>query len=216
MNKARSKARTKEWEDPEIRKRRVEGVRKAAFRRYEDQGERNKASARTKALFDDPAYREKHRRAMQKLGKQNRGKPRSAKGLSRSPEYKIWSGMIERCHNPKTVPYKNYGGRGIHVCDEWRGRGGFVRFIEHVGRRPSSELTIGRIDNDGHYEPGNVRWETRVEQMANRRITRHVTIRGETMTLTAWARHIGIAVPTLSRRLRLGWSDDKLLQPGRH
>ncbi len=213
MNKARSKARAKEWADPEIRKRRVESMRKAALKRYENQSERDRASARTKILFDSPTYRDKHQRAMQRLGEQRRGKPRGALGLSRTPEYSIWSSMIQRCHNPKFTQYKDYGGRGIRVCDEWRGRGGFAQFIDHVGRRSSPELTVGRIDNNGNYEPGNIRWETRIAQMSNCRRTRFVTIRGETMTLTAWSRRIGISAPTLSRRLSLDWPDDKLLQP---
>lgn len=101
-------------------------------------------------------------------------------GLSREPEHNVWSGMIHRCHNPDSKDYKNYGGRGIVVCDEWRSS--FQAFIEHIGRRPSDKHSIDRIDNDGNYEPGNVHWATRIEQNNNKRnnIKRKA---GETATL---------------------------------
>lgn len=98
-------------------------------------------------------------------------KTRTKHGLCESPEYKVWSGMVQRCTNPKYGQFKDYGGRGIKVAPEWMGRGGFKKWIEHIGRRPTDKHTIGRINNDGNYEPGNVRWETRDEQMKN---TRHV------------------------------------------
>jgi hypothetical protein len=82
--------------------------------------------------------------------------------------------MISRCKNPKNIGYKNYGGRGIRVCDRWRfgedGKSGYECFISDVGRRPSSDHSIDRYpDNDGNYEPTNVRWATRKEQRDNQR-----------------------------------------------
>jgi hypothetical protein len=71
----------------------------------------------------------------------------------------------QRCTNPNHVSYKNYGGRGIEFRFE-----SFKEFIEEIGLRPSPELTLDRIDNDGHYEAGNVRWATRLEQNSNRRV----------------------------------------------
>jgi hypothetical protein len=84
-----------------------------------------------------------------------------------TPEYYAWAASIRRCHNPRNPYYRNYGGRGIQVCDRWRKS--FANFLSDVGVRPSPELTLDRVNNDGNYEPGNVRWATRSEQNSNQR-----------------------------------------------
>lgn len=90
-----------------------------------------------------------------------------------SPEYQAWQHMKRRCYNPRVPGYKNYGGRGIAVCDEWREKGGFEKFLAHVGPKPHPDLSIDRINVDGNYEPGNVRWATAKEQMNNTRRNKH-------------------------------------------
>lgn len=84
--------------------------------------------------------------------------------------YRIWHDMKTRCHYPKNINFPDYGGRGISVCDEWRSS--FVAFYDYVSQLPhfgASGYTLDRINNNGNYEPGNVRWATSVEQRHNRR-----------------------------------------------
>jgi hypothetical protein len=89
---------------------------------------------------------------------------------NRSPEYVAWSSMIQRCACSKNaLTWKNYGGRGIRVCSRWRES--FANFLADVGRRPSAKHSLDRIDVNGNYEPGNVRWATRSQQQRNKRST---------------------------------------------
>jgi hypothetical protein len=84
-----------------------------------------------------------------------------------TPEYQAWRGMKTRCLNPNHHKFPGYGGRGIRICDEWLAD--FAAFLRHIGPRPSPEMSVDRIDVNGHYEPGNVRWATPAQQRANRR-----------------------------------------------
>ena len=117
---------------------------------------------------------------------------------------KIWSSMKERCYYTKHVYYKDYGGRGITVCDEWME---YIPFAKWAFRNGYSEtLTIDRIDVNGNYEPSNCRWIPQEEQHSNTRSNRFVEYRGERYTLTQLARKIGMNKTTLKERLNMGWT----------
>ena len=83
-----------------------------------------------------------------------------------TPEYTAWRNMKARCYKKSNKDFKNYGGRGICVCDEWLNS--YQTFLKDMGRRPSSEHSIDRIDNDGDYKPSNCRWATHTEQNRNK------------------------------------------------
>lgn len=91
----------------------------------------------------------------------------AANQKSKTPEYEAWLALIQRCTNPNNPRWKDYGGRGIRVCDAWRAS--FDAFLADVGTRPGHGYSIDRRENDGNYEPGNCRWATRSEQQLNQR-----------------------------------------------
>lgn len=137
-------------------------------------------------------------------------------GMRDTSEYNTWVHMIQRCHNPKNKDYPHYGGRGIRVCDMWRES--FEAFYMVVGPKPTPDHTIERIDTDGNYEPGNVKWATREEQVLNQRSNVKVTIDGETKTVTQWARDPRCSVShfTIYKRLKRGWDGRRaVLEPSR-
>jgi hypothetical protein len=125
------------------------------------------------------------------------------------PEYAIWCSMIKRCENPNETHYPHYGGRGITVCERWRND--FAAFLADMGSRPSPQHSIDRIDNDGNYEPGNVRWATDKDQARNTTRNHWITFNGETLCLVAWAERIGMSHVGLLNRLRKGWSIERAL-----
>lgn len=126
------------------------------------------------------------------------------------PEYYAWHQMVKRCSSAKHHVFRYYGGRGIAVCDRWLND--FAAFFADMGQRPTSKHSIGRIDNNGHYEPTNCRWETRAQQAINQRSNRLETYMGETKPLAEWARYVGLPYKTVHNRLnRCGWSLERAL-----
>lgn len=122
----------------------------------------------------------------------------------RSPEYSAWASMQSRC-KPRHKNHDRYFDRGIRVCDEWLGQGGFERFLDHVGRRPGKSFTFDRIDNNRGYKPGNVRWVTWETQQRNKGNNRMVTIDDQTRCVAAWSEISGINQQVIGSRLSTGW-----------
>lgn len=143
---------------------------------------------------------------------ENRPKPKPRHGLNKSPEHQAWVGMRQRCNNPKTKSWEHYGGRGISVCARWQDS--FEAFYADVGPRPGKGYSLDRINVDGNYEPGNVRWATQQQQAENTRVAKLVTLEGKTMTLAAWAREKGLSVGQINGRIANGWSmEEAILTP---
>lgn len=129
-------------------------------------------------------------------------------GQSRTRLYRTYRSMINRCENPKTFAYQDYGGRGIKVCHKWRES--FAQFIADMGPRPLG-ATIERIDNDGGYSASNCKWSTPLEQGQNKRNSRKVSFGGQTLTLRDWAAKTGIPISCLRERHRHRWTPERML-----
>jgi hypothetical protein len=129
--------------------------------------------------------------------------------------FHIWDNMKRRCGAAKNSSYKDYGGRGIRVCDEWLD---FAVFKEWALLHGYAEnLTIDRKDNNGNYEPDNCRWATMKEQGNNQRGNINITYNGETKTLKQWSEFLGIKYITLLFRIRYGWTiEDVFNKPLQH
>jgi hypothetical protein len=126
-------------------------------------------------------------------------------------EYKTWRGLVDRCRNPRHKQFKDYGGRGITVCERWKK---FENFLEDMGRKPFPRATIDRIDNNKGYSPVNCRWATFTQQNRNRRSTRYLTYNGETRCMKEWAEEYGINYGTFKWRIYQGWSMKRALGLG--
>lgn len=130
-------------------------------------------------------------------------------GLSETREYEIWAGIKKRCYNPKFKQYKNYGGRGIKVCDKWHG---FKGFWEDMQEGYSDNLTIDRINNNGDYEKSNCRWATMKQQMNNKRNNRLIKFNNTILTMTEWEEKLHLTPKTLNNRITThSWSIEKAL-----
>jgi len=134
-------------------------------------------------------------------------------GLKKTRRYEIWCGMKKRCHNKNSSRYKDYGGRGIFICREWKNN--FKAFYEWSGENAyNKNLLIDRIDNDKGYSPSNCRWVTNIENCNNSRVNRPITYNGKTQTLREWSWETGIKYKTIRSRINMGWKlEDVFLIP---
>ncbi len=126
------------------------------------------------------------------------------KGVRR--EWRIWYGMIQRCHNPKNQAFPDYGARGISVHPSWRQD--FQSFLSYMGKSEGRE--IDRVDNDGNYEPGNVRWTDHITNSNNKRSNRFIEHAGLRLTVTQWERRTGVKHWTITRRLDAGFTPGQI------
>lgn len=139
------------------------------------------------------------------------GKPNLKHGLCNSRIYNIYNHMISRCYKKNDRKYKDYGGRGITVCSEWRDS--FQRFCDWaMANGYTDELSIDRIDNNNGYSPDNCRWATFKQQANNKRTNKTVTIKGETMTIAQAAEKAGVSTQTMWWRVENGKRGEELLE----
>lgn len=140
------------------------------------------------------------------------GKYLKTHGMSRSSEYSIWRGMLDRCYNEKSVAYHRYGGRGITVCDEWRTS--FEAFYRDMGPRPSVNHSIDRQRNNEGYKPNNCHWATSLEQSNNRETTLIYEYQGEKKSLMEWCQQLNMKYSLVYHRIKvLGWEFHEAIQP---
>ncbi len=130
-------------------------------------------------------------------------------GMSDSREYCIWKHIIQRCYNENCPEYKNYGGRGIVMCDEWKVS--FANFFDDMGECPPDKWSIDRIDVNGNYLKTNCRWADFIEQNNNTRTNKYLEYNGKRLTYAQWAREIGVNEVTIRNRISYGWTIEEIL-----
>lgn len=134
---------------------------------------------------------------------------KSTHGMTNSRVYKIWTFMKDRCLNPNANKYKDYGSRGIKVCNRWLES--FENFYTDMGSPPTIKHSIDRINVNGNYEISNCRWATQKDQCRNTRRSRLFTISNQTKCLAEWCEIYSMNYQTVSGRLRRGWDIEKAL-----
>lgn len=131
-------------------------------------------------------------------------------GYSKTKLGMIRDAMTQRCYNPKCRGYKNYGARGIVICDEWlEDRESFYKWATTHGYKEG--LSLDRIDNNGPYSPENCRWATQQEQSNNTRFNVRLTFNGVTLSISEWAKKLKVRPGKLYKRKYRGWSDERIL-----
>jgi len=128
----------------------------------------------------------------------------------RTPAYRSWDAMKDRCLNPRSKDYHRYGGAGVKIHPEWVDD--FAAFFRHIGPRPKGTSLDRYPDNAGDYVPGNVRWATPRQQTRNLRTNRLLMVNGETRCMSEWCELRGLPVNTVFMRLESGWSAERAIE----
>lgn len=143
------------------------------------------------------------------LHKEALTKPRTH-GMSKTSEYKSYHKMLERCYNPNDINYKNYGGRGIVVCERWRES--FENFFTDLGKKPTPKHSLERSKTDGNYEPSNCRWATRLEQNRNRRRHAWFEYNGIKLIREDWAKVFQVAPSQINLQIKRGKTFNQIFE----
>lgn len=142
---------------------------------------------------------------------ENNFKHGDASREKKTKEYRAWCHLLGRCDNPNDGHYARYGGRGIDVCDRWRGENGYENFLSDMGRAPSAHHSIERVDRNDNYRPGNCIWAPPIVQANNTSRNVFVEYQGETKTVSQLARDLGVNRRYLAKLLAKGISIDEAL-----
>lgn len=135
---------------------------------------------------------------------------RGGHGKSYTRIYRIYRGIKNRCYNENATDFKDYGGRGIKMCDEWLGS--FQAFNDwSIKNGYTNKLSIDRKDNEGGYTPDNCRWVNWLTQNNNRRSNVYITYGGRKLSASEWARKLNVSSDTLTDRKRRGWTDEEII-----
>jgi len=129
-------------------------------------------------------------------------------GMKRLPEYRVWSGMKNRCLNIKSKDYERYGALGITVCEEWLE---FTNFFADMGRRPSTKHSLERINNSNNYCLENCVWADSFTQSNNRFSNHFISFNNQTLSLSQWERELLLPKGILSKRISKGWGHTRAL-----
>ena len=151
-----------------------------------------------------------HSKQCPQCGYKAMAKKVTSHGMTGTKLYGVWNTMKNRCSNPSVKSYRDYGGRGIKVCDEWLNADTFFKWAKATGYKDGME--IDRIDNNGDYTPKNCRWVTRTENANNKSINKVIEHEGMTKTLADWARYYGVNYKNLSRLLIRGYTMDEAIE----
>ena len=157
-----------------------------------------------------PALRSKNTQSCGCLQREQASLANKRHGMTKTKIHLRWRGMIGRCENPNHIGYKNYGGRGIYVCERWRMS--FLNFLADMGYPPTSNHSIERRDNNGHYSPDNCYWATAKQQNRNSRHNHLLRYNGETLCVSEWAEKTGIKIRTIQWRIAAKRPIERILE----